>query len=62
MLVVGCVGFKLYYTDKLRDNDAMVMTLGHLNINIPPGAVSHQHTNESVPALLFPVCACACGC
>jgi hypothetical protein len=29
-------GFKLYYTDELRANDAMIMTLGHLNINIPP--------------------------
>jgi hypothetical protein len=39
-------GFKLYYTDELRANDAMIMTLGHLNINIPPGATSHQHTND----------------
>lgn len=39
-------GFKLYYTDKLRDNDAMIMTLGHININIPPGAESHTHTND----------------
>jgi len=39
-------GFKLYYTDKLRDNDAVIMTLGHMDIDIPPGAVSHEHINE----------------
>ena len=39
-------GFKLFYTDKLRPNDAVVMTLGHLGIDIPPGQVSHKHINE----------------
>jgi len=43
-------GFKLYYTDTLRANDAMIMTLGHLNINIPAGATSHQHTNDCAAA------------
>ena len=62
MLVVGRTGFKLYYTDKLRDNDAMIMTLGHLNINIPPGAESHTHTNESVPAILPSLYPCSCWC
>lgn len=43
-------GFKLFYTDKLRANDAVIMTLGHLNINIPPGAQSHEHVNECAAA------------
>jgi len=43
---VWTTGFKLYYTDKLRDNDAVIMTLGHMDIDIPPGAVSHEHINE----------------
>lgn len=38
-------GFRLFYTDKLRDNDAVIMTLGHLSINIPAGATSHEHVN-----------------
>ena len=39
-------GFKLFYTEQLRANDAVIMTLGHLNINIPAGATNHEHVNE----------------
>jgi len=43
-------GFKLFYTEQLRANDAVIMTLGHLNINIPAGATSHEHVNDCAGA------------
>ena len=44
--IIDQSGFRLYYTDQLRANDAVILTLGHLNINIPAGAKSHEHVNE----------------